>query len=248
MKAARWLLLAILFLSLSVWLAEQTTTVWKEYGGTFGFGSRDVVTYYGEDGERYETELNGDVIVIDAGHGGADPGKVGTLGTKEKEVNLAISYKLCEVLSRNGYVVVMTRSDDNGLYADETSGKKLADMKARVAIMNEAGATCVISIHQNSYPSEEVRGAQSFYYSSSAEGKRLAESIQTELLCMDPANHRKAKANDDYYILRNTTPPVVLVECGFLSSTSEEQLLLQEDYQWKVAEAIAAGVEAYRQH
>lgn len=247
MKAGRWLLLTILFLFLSGWISERTVAVWSKYGATLSSEEQGAtITYYGEDGERYETELNGKVVVIDAGHGGADPGKVGTLGTKEKEINLAISYRLRDVLNRQGYVVILTRSTDAGLYGDATSGKKIADMKQRVAIMNEAGADYVISIHQNSYPSEEVHGAQAFYYSSSASGKALAESIQQSLLAMDPSNHRQAKANNDYYILRHTELPVVLVECGFLSCPTEESLLLTEEYQWKLAEAIAEGLEAYR--
>ncbi len=246
MRAGRWLLLTILFLLLSGWISERTVTVWRKYGAALSAEEQGAtVTYYEDDGEQYTTKLNGELIVIDAGHGGADPGKIGTLGTKEKEINLAIAYKLRDVLNRQGYLVILTRSDDAGLYGDTTSGKKMADMKQRVAIMNEAGADYVISIHQNSYPSEEVHGAQVFYYSSSAAGKALAESIQQSLLVMDPSNHRLAKANNDYYILRNTELPVVLVECGFLSCPAEESLLLTEEYQWKLAEAIAEGVAAY---
>ncbi len=243
MKTGAGLLFTILFFLLIGGVTHGTMAVWSELGMTLLWDEEgDTVTYYGKNGEQHRTKLNGQVIVLDAGHGGRDPGKVGTLGTKEAEINLAIVYKLRDILSHDGYLVVLTRQDGEGLYDATDSGKKLADMKKRVEIAEAAKPICVLSIHQNSYPSESVSGAQSFYYSSSAESKQLAETIQEELLGMDPTNHRSAKANGEYYILKKCAVPVVLVECGFLSCPREEELLITEEYQWTIAHAIAAGV------
>ncbi len=243
MKPERILPFTILFLFVAAWwVSEQSISAWVADNLARINRSEAVVTYYGENGEAIRVPLNGMTVVLDAGHGGNDPGKVGVVGTKEKEINLSIAYKLRDVLSAKGYVVVMTRKGDGGLYAEADSNRKAADMKKRVEIMNTTQASYVISIHQNSFPGEEVRGAQVFYHTKSEEGKWLAESIQASLVRMDPENRRMAKANNDYYVLRNTEAPTVLVECGFLSCPQEEQLLLTEEYQWKLANAIADGL------
>ena len=120
------------------------------------------------------------VVAIDSGHGGIDPGKIGVGGIYEKDVNLAISVKLKKLLEQSGITVIMTRSDDNGLYNESDTNKKASDMKKRCSIINESNADAVVSIHQNSYVSGESRGAQVFYYKQSAEGKKLA-GILTEM-------------------------------------------------------------------
>lgn len=96
------------------------------------------------------------------------------------------------------------------------TNEKISDMKQRVAKMNSEQPDAVISIHQNSYTDSSVKGAQVFYYEGSKEGKMLAELLQKSLIDnVDPQNHRVAKANSDYYILKNTSAPTVIVECGF---------------------------------
>ena len=99
-------------------------------------------------------------IVIDAGHGGADPGKVGINGAEEKEINLAIALRLKELLESEGIEVVLTRTDDRGLYPEGADNKKVADMRKRCEIITEADPVFTVSIHQNSYPEESVKGAQ----------------------------------------------------------------------------------------
>ena len=136
-------------------------------------------------------------VVVDAGHGGDDPGKIGTAGTLEKEINLAIAKRLEALLKQADVAVVMTRTDSNGLYDENASGKKVQDMKRRVSVMEEAKADLAVSIHQNSYPDPAIKGAQVFYYTSSVEGKQLAECLQDRLVKgLDSQNHRQAKAND----------------------------------------------------
>ena len=118
------------------------------------------------------------VVVIDAGHGGTDPGKVGVDGSLEKDINLAVAKRLKTYLEQDDIRVIMTRETDTGLYSDTDSRKKMADMKKRCEIIEESGADLVVSIHQNSYHEESVSGGQVFYYRDSAKGKALAEKVQ----------------------------------------------------------------------
>lgn len=185
-------------------------------------------------------------VVIDAGHGGFDSGKVGIDGTLEKDVNLQIAKKLEKLFLSADVEVIMTRTDDHGLYTENSSNKKRQDMENRAALMNSARADCVISIHQNSYPEESIDGAQVFYYSGSEQGKTLASLIQKELVTdVDPDNHRIEKENSSYYLLKNADPPMVIVECGFLSNWKECKKLVDDSYQQKLVWAIHMGVLQY---
>ena len=185
-------------------------------------------------------------ICIDSGHGGNDPGKIGINDVPEKDVNLAISLELKEILEQNDCRVVMTRQKDEALYQAGDTNKKVADLRARCQMINDSGADAVISIHQNSFTAESSRGAQVFYRASSQEGKKLADILQTQLVSgLDPDNRRVAKANSDYFMLKNTTATMVIVECGFLSNSKEAELLTQASYQRRVAWAVALGVLQY---
>lgn len=185
-------------------------------------------------------------IVIDAGHGGDDPGKIGINKEKEKDINLKIARELQKQLEKEGIKIVMTRTDENGLYRQSSNNKKVEDMRKRCEIITETKPVFTVSIHQNSYPEESVKGAQVFYYGQSAEGKKLAETLQKAMVAgLDPQNHRQAKANESYYLLKKTPTPTVIVECGFLSNSQEASLLATEEYQKKVAEAVKAGILEY---
>ena len=107
------------------------------------------------------------VVVVDAGHGGTDPGKVGVDGSLEKDINLAVAERLKTYLEQDDVKVIMTRETDTGLYSETDSRKKMADMKKRCEIIEESGADLVVSIHQNSYHEESVSGGQVFYYRDS---------------------------------------------------------------------------------
>ena len=185
-------------------------------------------------------------IVIDAGHGGRDPGKIGVSGAVEKDINLAIAKKLKSRLEAQGFRIVMTREEDTGLYDESSSNKKQQDMQRRCSMIDEAEPVFTVSIHQNSYSSESVCGPQVFYYSQSAGGKSVAETIQSALnngLAVE--RPRETKANDTYYLLKKTKAPTVIVECGFLSNREEEAKLVTEEYQERVAQAIGDGIGAY---
>lgn len=185
-------------------------------------------------------------IVIDAGHGGIDPGKIGINNALEKDINLEIALKLAEKLKDAGIKIVMTRTDDTGLYSESSTNKKVEDMQERCKLIAEAEPVFTVSIHQNSYVTEDIKGAQVFYYGQSEIGKELAETLQECLISLvDPDNHRQAKANESYYLLKKTTSPTVIVECGFLSNSEEAALLITSDYQDTLVDAIYQGIFTY---
>ena len=185
-------------------------------------------------------------IVIDSGHGGIDPGKVGINGCYEKDINLSISLELKKVMETKGCNVIMTRDSDTGLYKDSDTNKKTADLRRRVEIMNTQNADVVVSIHQNSFTQESSKGAQVFYHTSSDEGMKFAKIMQAQLVeDIDKDNKRVAKPNGDYYILRNTTGTTIIIECGFLSNVDEAALLCSNDFQKKLAKSISNGIMKY---
>lgn len=196
--------------------------------------------------EVEEVNISDKTVAIDSGHGGIDPGKIGVGGIYEKNVNLAIAKKLKILLEQSGITVIMTRSDDNGLYNESDTNKKASDMKKRCSIINESNADAVVSIHQNSYVSGESRGAQVFYYKQSAEGKKLAGIIQRHIVNeADTTNKRVEKADSTYYLLLHTNVPAVIVECGFLSNPEEAGKLNSDSYQQKIARGIYNGLMEY---
>ena len=186
------------------------------------------------------------VVVIDVGHGGDDPGKVGIDGSLEKDINLQIAKKLRTYLEQSDVKVVMTREEDVVLYEADDTRKKMADMKKRCEIIEESGADLVVSIHQNSYHEENVSGGQVFYYKSSEKGKKLAEILQKRFdYVLGDQNRRLAKANGNYYLLLHVKNPIVIVECGFLSNRKEAAMLQEEEYQDKLAWTIHMGILEY---
>ena len=186
------------------------------------------------------------VVVVDAGHGGFDPGKVGINGAEEKNINLEIARKVEEYLLAQDVDVIMTRKDGNGLYDQAAENKKTQDMRRRVEIMEAAGADLVVSVHQNSYPEEYVHGGQVFYHEDSMAGQTAAGLIQKQLKNIaDPDNNRQIKSDNSYYLLKKTKAPIVIVECGFLSNYAEAQKLITGEYQDKLAWAICMGIMQY---
>lgn len=185
-------------------------------------------------------------VVLDAGHGGSDPGKIGINGAVEKDLNLEIALLVKKYLEANDVRVVMTRETEAGLYDEDASNKKVQDMKRRISIIEEVNPIVTVSIHQNSYSEEYVHGAQVFYYTDSSAGQRLAEKIQNRLvLRLDPDNTRQIKANNSYYLLKKALTPIVIVECGFLSNKEEADKLISKEYQEKLAWEIHLGIIQY---
>lgn len=181
-------------------------------------------------------------VVIDAGHGGSDPGKIGVNQCLEKDINLQIALKVKEKLENEQVKVIMTREDENGLSTDGASNHKIEDMKKRVEIINASEASIAVSIHQNSYTSEDVKGAQVFYFTHSEQGKQMAEIMQENFRLANPENKRQAKDNQTYYMLKKTKIPTIIVECGFLSNWEEAEKLTDDSYQEKTAQIICDGI------
>ena len=184
--------------------------------------------------------LAGYVICVDAGHGGADGGaRARDSGTWEKTMNLSVARKVCAALEEMGARTVMTREDDGAL--DE---KKRADIAARMQAALDAGADMLLSVHMNEYRSRRESGPQVFYRAGQEDGRLLAGALQSALIAaLRPKKERAAMAGD-YYVL-SLSIPSVLIECGFISNAEEEALLLREDYQERLARAVADGVAEY---
>ncbi len=176
------------------------------------------------------------VIVVDPGHGGEDPGKVGSNDMLEKDLNLKIAKKVIKLLEKEGIKIVTTREDDN------VPTSKKEDLEERIELINKTNPNLTLCIHQNSFPDASVKGAQVFYYTPSEEGKEAAAIVQEELRTVDPDNQREIKANDTYYMLKNTNVPTIIVECGFLTNPEEAEKLADDEYQDKLAKAVCDGI------
>ena len=148
-------------------------------------------------------------------------------------------------MEAEGIKVVMTRTGDGGLYDENASNKTVQDMKRRLEIIEEANPMLVVSIHQNSYHEEYVKGAQVFYYQTSENSRRLAEMLQEELKSLDAENHREAKGNDSYYLLKKTSKPIAIVECGFLSNADDLSHLKTGSYRLQLAAVMLSSYMQY---
>ena len=196
--------------------------------------------------ERGAQKAAGPLILVDAGHGGSDPGMIGVSGLEEKGINLSISLLLRDTLEKSGYSVIMTREEDKGLYDSSAVNKKAQDMQRRIAMIREHMPVLSVSIHQNSYHDAGVHGPQVFYYESSVEGKKLAEAVQSSLNdLLEVDRPRKVKGNTSYYLLKRSSGTLVIVECGFLTNPEEAQKLQTKEYQEKVAAAVSEGIRTY---
>lgn len=188
-------------------------------------------------------------VIIDAGHGTPDGGAVGIGGTLEKDINLAIALKTAEVLEGKGIRTVMTRTGDSSLYENEEASireKKREDMNNRMSVMKNSGADVFISIHMNSFASRRASGLHVFYSDNHAEGRVLAEEIQKRISDITGAEAHTVKAADKgLFLMKNPPIPAILIECGFISNPDEEKKLNDEDYQSRIAWAIAEAAEEY---
>ena len=184
-------------------------------------------------------------VVLDAGHGGIDPGVLGVkTKTKESEINLKIVKKLEKQFISAGFRVVLTRKNGGGLYGLPTEGYKQRDMRKRKEIIEAAQPNAVISVHQNNFVSDRSRrGGQVFFKPSDENGRALADCIQGELNALGGYDYSALRG--DYYMLNCSSYPSVIVECGFLSNAEDEALLLSEEYQEEVALAIFKGALSF---
>lgn len=189
------------------------------------------------------------IIAIDPGHGGVDPGAVSKNGVKEDEINLEIALNLKRLIEQSGGIVIMTRETDEGLHsplAKTLRQMKTEDLHKRKEIIDDSNSQIFISIHLNSFTKSVYYGAQTFYKKDSEESGKLAAIIQNELKnILDVDNKREPQEREDVYLLNEVSIPTVLVECGFLSNNKEEELLVDELYQEKIAWSIYIGIMNY---
>ena len=190
-------------------------------------------------------------IIVDAGHGGIDPGSMtDDQSVKEKDVNLKITKKVKELLEASGAMVILTRNDDTSLYTEQV-GKTIRqkyneNLKNRKKIIQESSADMFISIHLNKFQESKDYGAQTFYPAGKEDDKQLATYIQGELKrVVDKTNNRKIKSTNDIYLIKDNEIPSTLIECGFLSNDKEAKLLNDEEYQDQIAWAIYVGIQKY---
>ena len=189
------------------------------------------------------------IVVIDAGHGVPDEGAQSSKGTTEAQTNLVIALKLQNLLEQSGCTVILTRSDENAIYDIDSKTlkqKKISDIHNRVKIGNESHADIFVSIHLNKIPQSQYDGWQTFYNKESSDGKKLAVAIQNALNeAIQKENNRTAKSIENIYIIKHVEIPTTIVECGFLSNPEEEKMLLDDEYQNRLAWGIYNGIINY---
>ena len=170
-------------------------------------------------------------------------------GTTEAESNLKIALKLQNLLEQSGATVILTRSDENAICDIDSKTlkqKKISDIHNRVKIGNESQADAFVSIHLNKIPQQQYDGWQTFYKEGNEQSIKLAKSIQNGLNnSIQKENNRIAKSIDNVYIIKHIEIPTAIVECGFLSNPEEEKLLLQDEYQNRLAWGIYNGIIDY---
>lgn len=189
------------------------------------------------------------VIVLDAGHGGIDPG-ASNGNSLEKDINLKVTLKVRALLEESGALVLLTREKDESLYVDDKNKtirqRYNENLKNRKSLIKDSKGDIFISIHLNSFPQKKYYGAQTIYVKNDEESKKLAKCIQEELRrVLDKNNNREIKGRNDLYLLKDTNIPSVLIECGFLSNDNEKELLKSDKYQEKIAWAIYLGIQKY---
>ena len=199
--------------------------------------------------ETVATPVSGKTVVIDAGHGVPDEGAESSNGTTEAETNLKIALKVQNLLEQNGCNVILTRSDENAIYdldAKTLKQKKISDIRNRVKIGNESHADIFVSIHLNKIPQQQYWGWQCFYKNGDESSTKLAKSLQSSLNeAIQKDNTRVAMKLDTVYIMKHVEIPISIVECGFLSNPEEEQQLLDDNYQNRLAWGIYTGIINY---
>lgn len=182
------------------------------------------------------------IITIDPGHGGSDSGAVGPNGYTEKEGTFAISQKVASILNQSGAKVVMTRDSDVDVYGPNASARN--ELQARVDVGNNANSDIFVSIHCNAFVNPAANGTQTFYYGSSYQGQRLAQSIQEKMIEANGLRDRGI-STCNFYVVKHSYMPAVLIETAFITNYDEEVLLSDDEWQTTMAKAIAEGINEY---
>lgn len=182
------------------------------------------------------------IITIDPGHGGSDSGAIGPNRYTEKEGAFAISQKVASILNQSGAKVVMTRDSDVDVYGPHASARN--ELQARVNVGNNANSDIFVSIHCNAFVNPAANGTQTFYYGSSYQGQRLAQSIQEKMIEANGLRDRGI-STCNFYVVKHSYMPAVLIETAFITNYDEEALLSDDEWQTTMAKAIAEGINEY---
>ena len=182
------------------------------------------------------------IITIDPGHGGSDSGAVGPNGYTEKEGAFVISQKVASILNQSGAKVVMTRDSDVDVYGPNASARN--ELQARVDVGNRVNSDIFVSIHCNAFVNPAANGTQTFYYGSSYQGQRLAQSIQEKMIEANGLRDRGI-STCNFYVVKHSYMPAVLIETAFITNYDEEALLSDDEWQTIMAKAIAEGINEY---
>ena len=189
------------------------------------------------------------IIVLDAGHGGEDPGAIGVTGVYEKDLNLQLVLQIGNILEEKGYIVVYTRTEDKLLYNEDQNIKgirKISDLKNRCEAANKYPDSIFVSIHMNSFGEGKYSGLQVYYSPEDDDSRLLADKIQSSVKdSLQKENNRTIKQGDGMYLLENTEPTAVLIECGFLTNKTECEKLSQKEYQKELSFSIVCGIIEY---
>ena len=200
-----------------------------------------LLTARGVYSHELDSRLAGKVIVLDAGHGGKDKG-TSVSGVYESDINLSLVNRLKNSLNKHGVDVVLTRSSDYDLSSPNVSRRKKSDFDNRIKLINESGSDLYLSIHMNYLLDSRYYGAQVFY---TVGNEKIAELIQNSLVKNLNSPLKAKKLNNSIYMYKQLTIPGVLIECGFLSNDRERKLLVTEEYQERLVEAILEGLFKY---
>ena len=212
--------------------------------GFIGKSYEDIIISSKADALPYEK-----IIILDAGHGGEDPGAVGANGLYEKDLNLQFAFEIGKALEEKGYIVVYTRTEDRLLYKEEENIKgirKISDLKNRCQIAERYPDSIFVSIHMNSFGSSKYSGLQVYYSQKNNNSQALADLIQNKVISdLQPNNNRVIKPGNDMYILENINNTAVLIECGFLTNQDECKKLSEKEYQKELSFSIVCGIIEY---
>ncbi len=212
-------------------------------------------SYFGAFSKRSEctaatsTKPENRSFIIDAGHGGEDPGAISDSGVFEKDINLDIALLIGEELMKKGYNVIYTRTEDKLLYTEKENIhgiRKICDLRNRCRIAKENPDAIFLSIHMNSFSESKYSGLQTYYSAYNEESRALADSIQSRVRNdLQKENNRKIKEGNNMYVMENIENIGVLVECGFLTNSDEAKKLCEKEYQKMLSFSIVCGIIDY---
>ncbi|KKM09476.1 hypothetical protein SY88_17790 [Clostridiales bacterium PH28_bin88] len=184
-------------------------------------------------------------VILDAGHGGIDPGAHDRCGVLEKNITLDVVLRMGDYLALHGVPVEFTRESDRDVTGEEIPGKgrHRRDLEGRLKIINRG--TVGVSVHVNSSGDSDEHGAVVFYPKDSEEGKRLAEAILQKVHKVQSLNHTYVVPRTNLYLLRASNVPTVLVEMGFISNPEDKRKLQEPAFRQQMAVAVSEGILQY---